>query len=183
MCRSIKMPGPGSMAAALAVILALVLPSSEACAQQAEKWVGIEIGGSDVKMVITQVKPGGPDPKGVYAAEPLTTSIGDNMEGNEFCKDAIKRTVEAVREMRDLAKKENHNVPDDHIFVVASGGVAKFKESKTYRELSDEVSKLFLKGRHGLEDITTAEEVGYTFLGVCPAAAPKATRYIDVGGR
>ncbi len=182
---------PTWMASAAAVILAVaLLPSSAAADQPADwtgMWVGIEIGGSDVKMVVLKAKKGpkfaesGPEFELIAGHEPVTTNISGDLQngGKDFNDNAIKNTVAAVSEMRDFAYEKK--VPKNRVYVAVSAGVGKFKASKKYEELIKKVDELFPEGNK-VAEITTDDEVGFTFLRVVPQVDQKDALYIDIGG-
>jgi exopolyphosphatase/pppGpp-phosphohydrolase len=178
MSRSKKSPWSVGSAAGFGSILALLLLPALGTAQQSGNpnlWAGIEIGGTGVKLVILDSEANLMD----AADRPgnITVNVKKGKDGNEFAADAIERTVEAVRQLRDLAKEKQ--VPDHQTFVVASSGVADLK-AKNWDTLATEVSKLFNGKR--LDAIDVGHETGYTFLAVVPKEDYGNAIYIDIGG-
>ncbi len=123
-----RSPWRNCPAAAFNAILAVVLAPLQGVAQQPrDRWAGIEIGSSGAKLVVLDARPG---PVGIRFEDVVAKDLPGNITANlvknngvtKFAPEAIERTVEAVRQLRDVARQ--HKVDDDHIYVVASSGVA-----------------------------------------------------------
>ncbi len=146
--------------------------------ETASVYGGIEIGSKGVKAMVLQLQPA--DKEGFYNVEEkfrrsINTGIITGVkETGVFSEDAIKETVEAVKELFDSIKNK-YNVKEKDIFIAASSALINVKNRD---ELSRKVKELTGKE---LSFITKEEEVFYNVIGAVPEKYRSKAIVIDIG--
>jgi hypothetical protein len=125
----------------LGLSLVLALPVSLRAQQSPELWVGIELGGNSAKATVLAIDSNGISKRPKDNKEVQTNILTGMVRGNagaHLADDAIERTAKAVTDLREYMQQK-HNVPDDHIYVVASSGVQSNANAASLKRLSDKV--------------------------------------------
>ncbi|WP_353684560.1 tetratricopeptide repeat protein [Thermodesulfovibrio sp. 3907-1M] len=139
---------------------------------------GIEIGSKGVKAMVLSISPS--KEEGFYNVEEkfrksINTGIITGVkETGVFSEEAIKETVDAVKELFNIIKGQ-YGVDEKNIFIAASSALVNVKNRD---ELSEKIKKLVGKD---VFFITKQDEVFYNILGAVPQKFHSKALVIDIG--
>jgi hypothetical protein len=160
--------------------------SREPIARVGDRYAGIDVGSRGVKFVMLEVA----DRGGVRVPTILTGKDNEDEVKNsglndsaaltqKYSQEALEATVDAVKKF--VEKARNRGVPDDHIFVVGSSGLARAANREELKTLVRRATQA--PGHKELEIgfIGHQDEVGLTFLDVVPQGSRDTSFVLDIG--